>query len=106
MQEENPLHNNDLKQINKKILADGEVLPVARLKDGTAVQTGTVATMLHNIKLYDQGVRGEIERELELAIPTLFKVGLFDLFSPEEWARGTSPGRRFVGEKALRLREN
>ena len=95
-----PKHNDPLKKVNQKIIAEGESLPAVTLKDGSRVQTGTVATMLHNIKLYDAGERGEIERELELSIPTLFKVGLFDLFSPEEWTQGKSPGRRFVGEKA------
>ena len=56
--------------------------------------------MLHNIKLYDGGDRGSIERELELAIPTLVKLGLFDLFSPAEWTSGSSAGRKFVGQKA------
>ncbi len=90
-----------LKNINQKILADGESLPAVTLKDGSRVQTGMVATMLHNIREYDAGARGEVERELELAIPTLFKVGLFDLFQPEEWIAGSSPGRRFVGERAI-----
>lgn len=48
------------------------------------MQTGTVATMLHNIQLYNSGERGAIEDELILAIPTLFKVGLFDLFPINE----------------------
>src|SRR5690349_1253982 len=95
------MSENELKNINQKILAEGESLPAVTLKDGSRVQTGTVATMLHNIKLYDDGVRGAVEHELELSIPTLFKVGLFDLFGPEEWMNGSSPGRRFVGEKAL-----
>jgi hypothetical protein len=30
----------------------------------------------------------------------LIKVGLFDLFSPDEWISGDNLGRRFVGEKA------
>jgi hypothetical protein len=92
---------NELKNINQKILAQGEDLPLVTLKDGSRVQTGTVAAMLHNIKEYDVGMRGNIEKELELAIPTLIKVGLFDLFSPEEWIAGSSPGRRFVGQSAL-----
>lgn len=37
------------------------------------------------------------------AIPTLQKAGLFDIFPPEEWARGTSEGRRFVGMKAMQM---
>ncbi len=93
--------SDELKAINQKILAPGEQLPSVRLKDGSRVQTGTVATMLHNIRRYDAGERGEVERELELSIPTLFKVGLFDLFPPTEWVSGSSPGRRFVGEKAI-----
>ena len=95
-----PHDNQDLAQINPKNLAVGEALPAVTLKDGSKVQTGTVATMLYNVKLYDAGQRGEIERELELAVATLAKVGLFDLFTPEEWISGDSPGRRFVGVKA------
>ncbi len=58
--------------------------------------------MLHNIDLYNSGERGDVEKELELAIPTLMKAGLFDLFSPEEWIAGSNPGRRLVGELAKR----
>jgi hypothetical protein len=101
MSENKPKHTDELKRVNQKVIAEGEVLPVVRLKDGSPVQTGTVATMLHNIKQYDQGTRGAIEHDLELSVPTLIKIGLFDLFSPEEWVKGDSPGRRFVGEKAL-----
>ncbi|ATZ62559.1 MULTISPECIES: hypothetical protein [Acinetobacter] len=93
-------NSNQLSSINQKIIQEGEVLPAVTLKDGTKVQTGTVATMLHNIDLYNQGLRGEVEQELILAIPTLIKVGLFDLFSPDEWISGDNLGRRFVGEKA------
>ncbi|NUF62811.1 hypothetical protein HUN34_04165 [Acinetobacter bereziniae] len=93
-------NSNQLSSINQKIIQEGEVLPAVTLKDGTKVQTGPVATMLHNIDLYNQGLRGEVEQELILAIPTLIKVGLFDLFSPDEWISGDNLGRRFVGEKA------
>ncbi|MDV8156056.1 DUF7709 family protein [Acinetobacter bereziniae] len=93
-------NSNQLSSINQKIIQEGEVLPAVTLKDGTKVQTGTVATMLHNIDLYNQGLRGEVEKELILAIPTLIKVGLFDLFSPDEWISEDNLGRRFVGEKA------
>lgn len=89
--------------MNAKILAPGASLPAVELKDGSRVQTGTVATMLHNVRAYERGERGEVERELELSVPTLFKVGLFDLFPPEEGIAGESPGRRFVGETALRF---
>ena len=92
---------DQLRSINQKILAEGETLPTVRLKDGSQVQTGTVATMLHNVAQYNAGARGDIERELELSIPTLLKVGLFDLFTPDEWIDGDNAGRRFIGQKAL-----
>lgn len=63
------------------------------LKNGGRVQTGMIATVLHNLARYDWG-------ELRLLIPTLMKVGLFNLFSAEEWIAGTNPGRRFVGQAA------
>jgi hypothetical protein len=91
---------NELAAINQKILAAGESLPLVQLKDGSKVQTGTVATMLRNIELYNAGERGEIEKELEAAIPTVAKVGLFDLFPPEEWIAGNNQGRRLVGTLA------
>jgi hypothetical protein len=111
VQKEILLNNKDpefslqLGDVNSKLIAEGEKLPLVRLKDGTRIQTGTVATMLHNIREYDKGSRGTIETELEMAIPTLFTLGMFDLFTPEEWLRGTSPGRRFVGEKAIVYRD-
>lgn len=89
-----------LVDINRRIVADGEVLPAVQLKDGTRVQTGTVAAMLHNIGLYNAGARGEVEQALRLAVPTLFKVGLFELFPPQEWIAGDNPGRAFVGRLA------
>ena len=94
-------NTEQLGAINRKIVADGENLPAVKLKDGSRVQTGTVATMLHNISLYNAGERGEVERELELAVPTLIKVGLFDLFSPQEWVNGSNAGRKFIGECAI-----
>ena len=103
MPPESPEHTEALASVNAKIVAPGATLPAVELKDGSRVQTGTVATMLHNVRAYDRGERGDVERELELCVPTLFKVGLFDLFPPEEWISGTSPGRRFVGEAALRF---
>ncbi len=87
--------------INRKILADGQSLPAVTLKDGSRVQTGTVATMLHNIALYNAGERGDVERELEAAVPTVARVGLFELFPPSMWIEGDNPGRRFVGLQAL-----
>lgn len=103
------MNNKDtssLAEINKKIIAEGEQLPLVQLKDGAYVQTGTVATMLHNIKLYNAGERGAVEQELITSIPTLIKVGLFELFNPEEWIASCNPGRKFVGLKAKELLEN
>ncbi|MFT4190586.1 MAG: hypothetical protein QM617_03560 [Comamonas sp.] len=95
------IENTDqLATVNQKIVSAGEILPSVQLKDGSRVQTGTVATMLHNIRLYNAGERGQVEQELEMAIPTLIKVGLFDLFAPDDWINGSNPGRRFVGELA------
>ncbi|MBC9229747.1 hypothetical protein HI850_010440 [bacterium SPL81] len=96
---------NELSNINQKVVQEGEILPQVTLKDGSRIQTGTVATMLHNIDLYNAGVRGSVENELSVAIPTLFKVGLFDLFSVEEWINGNNAGRKFVGEKAKEFLE-
>jgi hypothetical protein len=105
MSEKNPENTEQLRDINQKILAAGESLPAVQLKDGSRVQTGTVATMLHNVALYNTGARGDVERELELCVPTLVKVGLFDLFPPDEWIGGTNPGRRLVGQIAKRYLE-
>lgn len=91
---------DQLSVINQKVVSDGEVLPQVVLKDGSKVQTGTVATMLHNIDLYNAGQRGQIEEELKIAIPTLIKIGLFDLFDVDEWISGTNAGRTFVGLNA------
>ncbi|MGN5725633.1 hypothetical protein ACNQO9_17135 [Acinetobacter calcoaceticus] len=91
---------DQLSVINQKVVGEGEVLPQVVLKDGSQVQTGTVATMLHNIELYNAGQRGQIEEELKIAIPTLVKVGLFDLFQVDEWIKGTNEGRTFVGMHA------
>ena len=98
--------STELSEINQKVVQDGEILPQVKLKDGSRVQTGTVATMLHNINLYNTGVRGEVEDELILAIPTLFIVGMFELFSVDEWIQGDNLGRRFVGEKAKAFLES
>lgn len=95
-----PSLSPDLAAINHRIVADGEVLPAVTLKDGSRVQTGTVAALLHNITRYNAGEGDAVERELAAAIPTLFKVGLFDLFPPAEWIAGGNPGRRHVGELA------
>ncbi|CAM3607032.1 MULTISPECIES: DUF7709 family protein [Halomonas] len=100
MLESSPDNTEQLRSINKKIVADGEELPAVTLKDGSRVQTGTVATMLRNVALYNAGERGEVEEHLEVAVPTLIKVGLFELFSVDEWINGSNAGRSFVGQRA------
>lgn len=90
----------DLAEVNQKILADGESLPCVTLRNGTKVQTGTFATLLHNIASYNQGERGAIEKQMLLAIRALAPLGLFDLFSPQEWMNPNNPGRKRVGELA------
>ncbi|WP_417505435.1 hypothetical protein [Marinomonas gallaica] len=97
MSEGSPENTEQLGSINKKIVAEGEELPAVTLKDGSKVQTGTVATMLSNVALYNAGERGEVEEQLKIAVPTLIKVGLFELFSVDEWISGQNPGRSFVG---------
>ncbi|MEJ6474463.1 DUF7709 family protein [Pseudoalteromonas piscicida] len=89
-----------LAAVNQTVVSDGERLPSVKLKDGSKVQTGTVAAMLQNIALYNSGERGEVEAALKLAVPTLCKIGLFDLFCVDEWLSGDNPGRRYVGECA------
>ena len=104
--DKSPFHTDELAAINSKSVAEGEFFPSVRLRDGTAVRTGTVATMLLNIKRYNSGERGEVERELELAIPTLHKVGLFELFTTDEWKSGTNAGRSLVGALAEKYIES
>ena len=60
-----------LSSVNHRIVAQGETLPVVQLKEGTRVQTGTMAAVMNNINLYNQGERGRVEKDLEVAIPTL-----------------------------------
>ncbi|GAA5018015.1 hypothetical protein GCM10023206_31230 [Acinetobacter puyangensis] len=103
--------SDQLSQINHKVVEDGEVLPQVTLKDGSRVQTGTVATMLHNIALYnryehDAAQRSAVEQELKVAVPTLVKIGLFDLFDVDEWIQGENAGRTFVGVQAKAYLKN
>ncbi len=88
-------------------VADGASLPAIRLKDDSSVQTGTVATILKNIERFNnsQNEEGdEARRELERCVPVLIRVGLFDLFVPDEWINNNgqreNPGRQFVDQLA------
>jgi hypothetical protein len=101
---------NDLQSINNKTLGtNANAFPIVTLPNGQKVPTGTVGALLVNIKAYDvseQSQRAQIEPALRAAIPVLQQVGMFDLFSPEEWVKGGSPGRAFVGKVAMEMHES
>ncbi|KAF1842721.1 uncharacterized protein K460DRAFT_133460 [Cucurbitaria berberidis CBS 394.84] len=91
--------------------AMGTTMPVVTLPDGQRVQTGTVGALIINIKLYDelmgqskvdQERKAELETMITASVPVLRMANIFSLFTPEEWIQGSSAGRRFVGEFALR----
>lgn len=98
---------NDLQSINNKTLGtNANAFPIVTLPNGQKVPTGTVGALLVNIKTYDaseESQRKQIEPALRAAIPILQQVGMFDLFRPEEWIQGGSPGRAFVGKAAMEL---
>ncbi|RAL01770.1 uncharacterized protein BO80DRAFT_444453 [Aspergillus ibericus CBS 121593] len=82
----------------------GTAMPEVTLPDGSKVQTGTVGAMLINIRAYneahadgDQAKMEALRTALRAAIPLLKKVGMFDLFPPEEWIQGDNEGRKVVG---------
>jgi len=104
-----------LSEVNQKLGA----FPIVRLASGQRVPTGTVATLLLNIRTYDGLVAqkgtsrdgaAEIERqtaqvadEIKAAVPVLLKLGMFELFSVDEWSAGAHPGRNLVGKFAKEL---
>lgn len=45
----------------------------------------------------------KLEESFKTAILLLKKVGMFDVFPPEDWVRGISTGRRRVGELYFEL---
>ena len=81
------------------------------LADGRRVPTGTVGACLVNIKAYDKAHAdggdaeqlAELRAKIEAAVPVLKMVGMFDLFSADEWLGGTSEGRKLVGRSAKEL---
>ncbi|KAH8197592.1 hypothetical protein TruAng_008224 [Truncatella angustata] len=85
----------------------GAKMPEITLADGTVVQTGTVGALLMNIKAYSKAhAAGDGEKMAKLQEATraslpLLQVGIFDLFTPEEWAQGSNEGRKLVGKLAL-----
>jgi hypothetical protein len=98
------MSNESLQETNNKTLGTtAGTFPIVTLPDGRKVPTGTVGALLVNIKLYDEGNkerRAELEPAIQSAIPTLTKVGMFDLFAPDEWTSESSPGRALVGKLA------
>ncbi|KAF1939240.1 hypothetical protein EJ02DRAFT_457097 [Clathrospora elynae] len=107
-QSEDP--GDKLAALNSAVM--GTTMPTVILPDGQRVQTGTVGALIINIKLYDELLsqssvddderRAELEAMMAASLPVLKKAGMFDLFTPEDWMRGSSPGRRFVGELAIK----
>lgn len=101
----------DLAKTNQKILSSDSSFPIVTLVSGQRVPTGTVATLLYNIRLYDRIVaengseeeKEQLSKEIESAVPILGNLGFFDLFSTDEWAAGKSKGRILVGVEGKRL---
>ena len=56
----------------------------------------------------DEQKTARLEEAMAAALPLLDKVGLFDLFAPDEWIQGSNEGRRAVGRlyKAFKARQN
>ncbi|KAI1126219.1 hypothetical protein F5Y10DRAFT_245400 [Nemania abortiva] len=91
-----------LSDVNSAAL--GAKFPEIVLPDGSKVQTGTVGALLINIRAYnaahaacDTAKTQALESSFKAALPLLDKVGLFDLFTPDEWIQGNNEGRRAVG---------
>ncbi|RAL15342.1 uncharacterized protein BO97DRAFT_468289 [Aspergillus homomorphus CBS 101889] len=101
---------SELAALNSSTL--GTVMPEVSLPDGTRVQTGTVGALLLNIKAYNQahasdnqGQMRSLRSALQAAIPLLTKVGMFELFPPEDWIRGDNEGRQMVGRMAIEFQQ-
>jgi hypothetical protein len=93
-----------LQEINNQTLGtSAESFPIVTLPNGDKIPTGTVGALLVNIRAYDAGdeqQRTALEPAIQAAIPVLRKVGMFALFSEDEWMHGDSPGRALVGRLA------
>ncbi|KAI0889294.1 uncharacterized protein GGS22DRAFT_184872 [Annulohypoxylon maeteangense] len=83
----------------------GAEMPQITLPDGTKVQTGTMGALLINIRTYNEAHMAgnkdklaQLEEAMRATLPMLDKVGMFDLFAPEEWIQGNNEGRKIVGK--------
>ncbi|KAJ5095268.1 hypothetical protein N7532_007559 [Penicillium argentinense] len=102
------MSNEALQETNNKALGTAAgTFPIVTLPDGRKVPTGTVGALLVNIKAFDEGFdegseedRVRLELAIRSAIPTLHKIGMFDLFAPDEWFSQSSTGRSLVGQLA------
>lgn len=45
-----------------------------------------------------------LEEAMQATLPLLDKVGMFDLFLPEEWIQGNNEGRKAVGRMFLEFK--
>jgi len=95
-----------LQEIASRNAQAGTTVPTFVTKEGHKVQAGIIAATMTNIDAYNQGERGLVEEDLRGAIPFLAKVGLFKLFTPDEWKSNTNAGRNFVGILAQKYFDN
>jgi len=96
----------------------GVNMPIITLPSGQKMPTGTIGTLLVNVKKYDtlaaqsgdatgqeqdeiKTQLKELEATFNAALPLLMKFGMFDLFTPDERITDHgSPGRTRVGKLA------
>ncbi|KAI1093111.1 hypothetical protein F5B19DRAFT_174507 [Rostrohypoxylon terebratum] len=83
----------------------GVEFPQIALPNGSKVQTGTVGALLINIRTYNEAHKAGdkeklalLEEPMRAVLPLLDKVGMFGLFTPEEWVQGDNEGRKIVGK--------
>ncbi|KAI0172176.1 hypothetical protein GGR52DRAFT_573318 [Hypoxylon sp. FL1284] len=89
----------------------GAEMPQITLPDGSKVQTGTMGALLINIRAYNEAHKAQdkdkmvlLETAMRASVPLLDKVGMFDLFGPEDWIRGDNEGRRAVGKMYMEFK--
>ncbi|KAJ8129251.1 hypothetical protein O1611_g4382 [Lasiodiplodia mahajangana] len=104
-------NGSSLSDVNSAAL--GAKFPEITLPDGTKVQTGTVGALLINIRTYnaahaagDTAKTQALESSFKAALPLLDRVGLFDLFTPDEWIQGNNEGRKAVGRLYQEFKAN